>query len=292
MKLLFVLSILACFTLFDSIAQQNVKCGSPAIKPDTSTSIVGGKDVIPYSWPWQVLLVYKSNGKLQCGGSVISPLWVMTAAHCVLSGNTKTFQVKLGVFNKAKKDEPGTQTFDISEIHVHPKFDYGKAIYDIALLKLISPVTYSDHVSPVCLPNALKENLPEAGTTVFSTGWGNTVGRFREFRVISGKFTEFQSDTLQQVGIPLQSSQKCRNSYGREFYEDTQFCAGFDQGGHNNCNGDSGGPVVFQDAANNGTWKQIGIVSWGRGCARPKYYGVNSKVSAFVDFIQKYVTDL
>jgi len=281
MKILLLLSAISFLKVSVSFAQQNAKCGSPAIKPDTSTSIVGGKDVIPYSWPWQVLLVSKSNGRLECGGSVISPQWVITAAHCVSGSNANRYQVRLGVFNQAKKDEPGAQTFDISEIHVHPNFNYAKAIFDIALLKLTSPVTYSDHISPVCLPSALQESLPVVNTTVFVIGWGDTKEK-------GGK----ESDTLQQVGIPLQSSQKCKASYGGKFYEETQFCAGTDQGGHDHCYGDSGGPIVFQDAANGGTWKQIGIVSWAKGCARPKYYGVNSKVSAYVDFIKKYVTDL
>jgi len=282
MKFLFLLSVLACLAIFVSFAQQNVKCGSPAIKPDTSTSIVGGKDVIPYSWPWQVLLVLKSNGMLECGGSLISPQWVMTAGHCVGSTTLNQTQVRLGVFNQAKKNESGAQAFDLSEVHVHPEFNFWTLTYDIALLKLVSPVTYSDHISPVCLPSALQESLPAPNTTVFITGWG----------VTEEDEDAEASDTLQQVGIPLQSSEKCRNSYEEQFYEDVQFCAGLDQGGHDHCYGDSGGPVVFQDAANNGNWKQIGIVSGAKGCARPKYYGINSKVSAYVDFIKKYVTDL
>lgn len=137
MKILVLLSAISCLKVTASYAQQNAKCGSPAIKPDTSTSIVGGKDVIPYSWPWQVLLVSKSDGELVCGGSLISPQWVMTAGHCVDSKSVERIQARLGVFNQAKKNESGTLAYDLREVHVHPEFNFWTLTYDIALLKVL-----------------------------------------------------------------------------------------------------------------------------------------------------------
>jgi len=277
MKLiLLLLSTTLC--LANPMIKEPVKCGLPAIKPDTSTSIVGGKDAIPYSWPWQVALFMPGIGQF-CAGTLISPQWIVTAGHCFAGASSPSkYTVKLGVYNKKKNDEVGEQVLGISEIHVHPKYDGGKITYDITLLKLKTPVTFTDHISPVCFPAELQEELPEAGVNVFVTGWGNTKENGRD------------SDTLLQVAVPVQSTEKCKAAYPGKIYEDTQFCAGLDKGGKDSCQGDSGGPVVVQDAQ--GSWKQIGIVSWGRGCAEPKYFGVYSKLSAYVDFIKKYVTDL
>jgi len=275
-----LLSFIACVTNAVPVSDDKAKCGLPAIKPDTSTDIVGGKDAIPYSWPWQVALT--QFGFFQfCAGSLISPQWVVTAGHC-FDGATdpSRYQVKLGVFSKSKNNEPGEQVLDISEIHVHPEYkdEDPKMFFDVALLKLKSPVTFTDHISPACLPNA-NEELPDAGSTVFVTGWGDT----RE----NGQ----DSETLKQVAVPLQSNAKCVTAYKGKIHEETQFCAGFDNGGKDACNGDSGGPIVFQDKTS-GIWKQIGIVSTGTGCARPKLFGIYSKMPAFMDFIKQYVTDL
>lgn len=280
MKLL-LLAASFFLTTATPLTNKNANCGSPAIAPDTSTSIVGGKDAIPFSWPWQVELGLPILGQI-CGGSLISPQWVMTAAHCELFGTwlPSLYRVTLGVFNKGKS-EPGQQVLGISEIHIHPNYGKNKNGWDIALLKLKTPVTFTDHISPVCLPSVQKEELPAADTNVFVTGWGKT----REGGI-------FSSSTLRQVAVPLQSTEKCRASYTDRLYEETEFCAGLDAGGKDSCQGDSGGPVVFQDPADENRWKQIGIVSWGEGCARPKFFGVYSKVAAYVDFIKQYVTDL
>jgi len=261
------------------LGKEDAKCGRPAVKPDTSTEIVGGKDAIPYSWPWQVALFRPGIGQF-CAGTIISPQWVVTAGHCFYgSTNPDIYKVKLGVYNKNLNDEPGEQVLEISEIHVHPKYNPSKVVYDITLLKLKTPVSFTDHISPICLPAALQEDLPDAGSNVFVTGWGDTEEGGSD------------SDTLRQVAVPVQSTEKCKAAYPGKIYEDTQFCAGLDKGGKDSCQGDSGGPVVFQNPTD-GTWRQIGIVSWGFGCAEPKYFGVYSKLSAYVDFIQQYVKDL
>jgi len=277
--------------------EQEVKCGSPAIKPDTSTDIVGGKNAVPYSWPWQVALYMgadddgdgkpnkaarrKSDKSFQCGGSLISSQWILSAGHCIDDKlGVDEYEIKLGVFNETRDDEPGEQILGVSEIHVHPK-------YDAVLLKLKTPVTYTDHISPVCLPSAKSEKLPDPGTSIFVTGWGDT-----ESNDLKLAGDNDDSDLLRQVAVPLQSNEKCKAVYPGKVTGEGEFCAGLDEGGKDSCQGDSGGPAVFQDSANEGRWKQIGVVSWGEGCGAPGKFGVYSKVSDFLDFIQEYVKDL
>jgi secreted trypsin-like serine protease len=257
----------------------DVQCGNPAITPDT-TKIVGGKDAIPYSWPWQVALFKKpifGSAYQFCAGTIIDPQWVLTAGHCFYGSdkNPAPFSVKLGVFNKTRDDEPGEQEVGLSEIHVNPQYDPSKITFDVTLLKLESPITYSDHISPICLP-AQGEALPDAGSDTWVTGWGATSQGGPD------------SPTLKQVSVPVVSDDDCKAAYPGQIYTDTQFCAGFPQGGKDSCQGDSGGPVVYQDPKTK-NWKQIGITSWGYGCAQAKYYGVYSKVSAYIDFINQYV---
>jgi len=275
-----ILSALVAVALASPVPQDApAQCGDPAVKPDT-TKIVGGKDAIPYSWPWQVALFKKpvfGTSYQFCAGTIISPEWVVTAGHCFYNDdkNPQKYQVKLGVFNKSSDTEPGEVELGVSEIHVNPQYNPSQITYDITLLKLASPVTYSDHISPICLP-AQGEALPAAGTGVFVTGWGATSQGGPD------------SPTLKQVNVPLVSDDDCKAAYPGQIYPDTQFCAGLKQGGKDSCQGDSGGPVVYQDPKT-GNWKQLGITSWGNGCAQPNYYGVYSKVSAYIDFINQYV---
>jgi len=256
------------------------KCGVPAVKPDTSTNIVGGKDAIPYSWPWQISIF--EDGEHNCGATLITSEWVMTAAHCVSEKNPGLYTIKLGVFNNSRIDEDGEIISNVTEVHRHPDFDYGKLINDIALMKLANPVEFTDHISPVCLPTNQDEELPRAGTNLFTTGWGRVNASTYEFPT-----------SLKQVMLPLMSTETCKakNNVNPIFDEKLHICAGFDQGGKGICHGDSGGPAMYQ--TEDGSWIQIGIncfVQMGR-CASPSGSGY-TKVSAMMDYVKKYVKDL
>jgi len=285
-----------CYTsLAFSIKQAQRRCGIPSIKPDTSTNVVGGKDVIPYSWPWQISLLMAGNHR--CGGALITNEWVMTAAHCVDQRYPQVYKIRLGVFynsldmattpstpnENSQVGEDGEIISKVIEIHSHPNYDPGLT-NDIALLKLANPVKVTDHISPVCLPTTQDEELPTAGTNLFSTGWG---------RVSAVEDERELSRTLKQVLLPLMSTEKCkeRNAENPKFDEKVHLCAGFDQGGKGICHGDSGGPAVFQ--TEDGTWKQIGITSFVQKgtCASPSGSGY-TKVSAMMDFVKQYVKDL
>ncbi|GMR56721.1 hypothetical protein PMAYCL1PPCAC_26916, partial [Pristionchus mayeri] len=148
--------------------------------------IVGGDIAIPYSWPWQVVWCTKNwfSDKvcnLDCGGSVIAPGWVMTAGHCVYDDlNPKNYKVKAGVFDEMKNfsGEEGEQVVDVKAIHLNPDYNPRKLTYDIALIELETPLTYGDHVQPVCLPNTDEAAL-SYHKDLWVTGWGTRKGLSR-----------------------------------------------------------------------------------------------------------------
>jgi len=261
--------------------QNEANCGIPAIKPDTSSNIVGGKDAIPYSWPWQVAL-FKNGNYQTCGGSLISNQWVMLAAHCIEDQNPSIYKVKLGVFNKTQNDEPGEIVSAISTIVPHPKHKFtGIEPYDIGLLKLEKPVEFTDHISPICLPSGKD---PEPGTDSILTGWGRIKGPFGD-----------DSESLKQVTVPVALPDKC-HAANEKYDNEHMICFGLEKGGKGGCNGDSGGPAVYQKPGDNGRWTQIGITSWGSWyCSQPtggNPYSMFARVSTYLDFVKEHVKDL
>ncbi|GMR46439.1 hypothetical protein PMAYCL1PPCAC_16634, partial [Pristionchus mayeri] len=255
-----------------------VPCGQTPIAPNlnkANTKIVGGDVAVPYSWPWQVVWCVNSwlSSKaclLDCGGSVVAPGWVVTAGHCVYDDmNPNNYKVKAGVFDEAKSDEDAEQVVTVKAIHLHPQYNARLTSYDIALIELTTPLTFGDHIQPVCLPKTDDAALAYPGD-LWVTGWGNK----KESGTISLQ--------LRQADVPIVDVATCEQEYPRKIDEKVEFCAGRE--GVNSCQGDSGGPVVAKAAS--GSWFQYGIVSWGRGCAEKGEAGVYSRVSAYCDWIK------
>lgn len=251
-------------------------CGTPAIPP-TLGKIVGGTEAKPHSWPWQVALYTKSGifGTWYqfCGGSLINENWVLTAGHCFYGhGATKNYKVIIGAHN-LKQSESSQVTVQIEAIFVNPQYVSSTTTHDSTLLKLATPVTFNDEVSPVCLAEAGASLA--AGSITWITGWGSTQ---------EGGST---TNVLEQTSVPIVDHQKCADEYkGEQTVDDTMICAAYDQGGKDTCQGDSGGPMVFNL---NGKWTQYGITSWGQGCAEPGYAGVYGSVAALRDFIDSTI---
>ncbi|XP_044253923.1 trypsin-3-like [Tribolium madens] len=221
--------------------------------------IVGGSDIPIEQVPWQVSLQY--YGQHFCGGSIISEKYVVTAGHCTEGLTKGDISIRAGTSIR----ESGGQEVKIAKIHQNPKFDSSIIDYDITILELATPLKLSDKVAPVKLPeNGLV--WPD-DTEVLVSGWGTT---------------EEGSDTLptalQGVTVQIVSYTTCRQVYGEDAITTRMLCAGVNGGGKDSCQGDSGGPLVVGDVLG-------GIVSWGSGCARPKYPGVYSNVAALRDFI-------
>ncbi|XP_051525978.1 chymotrypsin-like elastase family member 2A [Myxocyprinus asiaticus] len=246
-------------------------CGLPTYPP-VVTRVVGGEDVRPHSWPWQISLQYSSgsNWGHTCGGTLISNEWVLTAAHCISS--SRTYRVYLGKHN-LKEEEDGSVAIPAGKIIVHEGWNSFIIRNDIALIKLQTPITPSDKIAPACLPvdgDILPNNAP-----CYVTGWGRLY--------TNGPI----ADNLQQALLPVVDYPTCsRFDWWGSQVTQNMVCAGGD-GVVAGCNGDSGGPLNCK--GNDGAWEVHGIVSFGSGlsCNYQKKPTVFTRVSAYIDWISK-----
>ncbi|XP_038052116.1 uncharacterized protein LOC119724889 isoform X2 [Patiria miniata] len=249
---------------------QTGDCGRrPAASPSRNpfSRIIGGAPSHIANWPW--IGSYRlSDGRHVCAATLISPRWAVTAAHC-----GQNHQL---VFGSSLLDTPSDypHAYRIAQFFIHPGYNNLRFHNDIALVKLATPVRYTDTIQPACLETG--DDEADIYDTCHAVGWGRT------------SVFDSVSPVLKEARVPLVSWEQCKSMYshlassGASLTSD-QICAGDADSTNETCRGDSGGPLICRGT--NGRWKLVGITSTGLECGATTP-GVFTRVSKYIDFIR------
>ncbi|KAI8901446.1 trypsin-like cysteine/serine peptidase domain-containing protein, partial [Globomyces pollinis-pini] len=238
---------------------------APTDKPVVGGTLVGSPNV----YPWLVAL--RKNGAAHCGGSLISPTKILTAAHCTVGQTTSSFQAfyRRYDFTKTAASE-GSTTFRVTKFTVHPNYRSTSSGFDVAIWDV---ERVSGPVPTIFAKLDTAGALLSPGQPLKVAGWGT---------LSSGATTS--PSRMYETVVPVTTKAVCVNAYPSLQQVNTVFCAGFTQGGKDTCQGDSGGPAFVSNE--DGSVTVAGVVSFGRGCALPNYPGAYATVATLSSWIR------
>ncbi|NXK13120.1 TMPS9 protease, partial [Herpetotheres cachinnans] len=241
-------------------------CGSrPAMQ--TASRIVGGSEASRGEFPWQVSL--RENNEHFCGAAILTEKWLVSAAHCFTEFQDPAMWAAYTGTTSLRGSDSSAVRMGIARIIPHPSYNADTADYDVAVLELKTPVTFTKYIQPVCLPDA-RHHFPTSKKCLIS-GWGY----LKEDFLVKPEF-------LQKATVELLDQTLCSSLYSHVL-TDRMLCAGYLEGKIDSCQGDSGGPLVCQEPS--GKFFLAGIVSWGIGCAEARRPGVYTRVTKLRDWI-------
>ncbi|MFJ4736780.1 S1 family peptidase [Streptomyces sp. NPDC088770] len=224
--------------------------------------VVGGTATTTAEYPF-VMQITDAAGAQFCGGTLVAPTKVVTAAHCVVGEIADNMRV---VGGRTRLDGTDGTVGEVSGVWFDPKYTDAAGGGDVAVLTLKSPMPYAtaSYVSPA------GTGVYAPGMTARVLGWGTT-------RENGGS-----SDELRTAAVPVMSDSDCRDSYGSDFVASDMVCAGYTSGGVDTCQGDSGGPLLIGGVL-------AGITSWGDGCAEAGRPGVYTRLASFSSLVTEQV---
>jgi len=234
--------------------------------------VAGGSETRIRRWPWQVSIRYRPIDMHNCGGSLVAPKVVVTAAHCVTLGLNRNFQPARDfdvVTGRTRLSSDRGRVHALADYYWFvdgdgvPLWDPNTAAWDVVFMVLDSRA--DQRTIKIAGPG--EEAVWAPGRRAFVTGWGTT-----------SEAGEKSSDVLRQGAIKMISDSACDDYYGPILHPDVMVCAGRRAGGVDACSGDSGGPLVVPIAG--GDFRLVGDTSFAEGCARPRVPGVYGRLAS------------
>ncbi|XP_052889342.1 serine protease snake-like [Anopheles moucheti] len=246
--------------------------------------IVGGNITKPGEFPHMAAIGWRrptGGYSFECGGSLISEYYLLTAAHCYAESESGELPsiVRLGDQNLVREDDGAEpEDYDIKRFIVHPDFKWSAGKYnDLALIETNERVVFTNFIRPACLYTSERLDV----STAIATGFGLT----EDFGP--------KSDELRKVALNIYDNALCADRYRlnrhiRQGISSTQICVGDLSGGKDTCQGDSGGPLQVTREENQCMFYIVGVTSFGQVCgsATPAIY---TRVSSYLDWIESVV---
>uniref|UniRef100_A0A6P6YBE7 Mite allergen Der p 3-like n=1 Tax=Dermatophagoides pteronyssinus TaxID=6956 RepID=A0A6P6YBE7_DERPT len=298
-------------------------------KNQFGTYIVGGIESSLNSWPWMVGIYRQKRficgGSIIGSKYILTAAHCVTRGGGGGGGNSTTIMAEnLKIFignnrlpvdtkrlNKTTAttilrpnddnnwlrmlEQQNGQLLSVEKVISHELYSSKFILNDIALLILNETINLNDSIlNAICLPTSKINDKIIDGKNTTIIGWGHQ------------QEGGFVTNHLHEVQIPIINNEQCKKIYGSKRINDKHICAAFKNGGHDSCQGDSGGPMIMidnqddddsddddedqdDDDDNDQRYYQIGIVSWGRGCARPNQPGVYTRVDKYIQWILKQI---
>lgn len=266
----------------ESGLDQDCQCGK--VLQNIATKVVGGNPAQKSQIPWQAAISYSLSSDPFCGGTIIGPKTILSAAHCFLPNDNPTnYVVIVGVTDLNNIQAKAEGTYHIEVIHRHQEYDETTQTNDFAILTLKRSITFSANANAACLPTEQDQLFIDKQVMV--SGWGNMDGTGSSYDFPNWlQYTRVTSVSNEDCCQEIYNKPACKSDFG--LISDDMICAGAKGGGVDSCQGDSGGPLTYFNASTGSTYI-IGVVSWGIGCALPGQYGVYARVTSALSWISK-----